>query len=289
MKYTLLYITVLFFISPAYAQQTDKVGQLVSAENFFAALAKEKGMKKAFLTVSDDNTLIFRPDPVQPGKFFKNKQDDPARLSWEPSYAKISKSGDWGFTTGPYTFKETDTSNITYYGQYLSVWKKNQKDIWKLALDLGIPHPKPSKTPKLIFVNPANEKFMHQYSTVRQKQREEIVFSSDELLATTLTADNVIARQTFLAPECRLLFPGYEPIVGKDAVTAFWQKQNVKLTSKPVKADRAYSGELAFTYGDASISRNGEDALYHYVRIWEVQSGFEWNVILEIYVEASKI
>lgn len=289
MKISFIYIITLFSISSAYSQQTDKVSQLISSENFFAALAKEKGIKKAFLKVSDDYTLIFRPDPIEPEKFFKDKQDDSGVLSWEPSYARISKSGDWGFTTGPYTFKESEESTTTYYGQYLSVWKKNHKDIWKLALDLGIPHPKPTKSPKLMFVNPSNERFMHQYSSVRQKQREDLVFSSDELFATTLTADNNVARQTFLASDSRLLFPGYEPIIGKDAVIAFWQNQNVKLSSKPVKADRAYSGELAFTYGNATISKAGDDKLYHYVRIWEMQSDFQWNVLLEIYVDASKI
>jgi hypothetical protein len=55
-----------------------------------------------------------------------------------------------------------------------------------------------------------------------------------------------------------------------------------------VKADRSYSGELAFSYGNASIAKNGENKPYHYVRIWEMQSGFEWNIILEIYIESEK-
>ena len=91
-----------------------------------------------------------------------------------------------------------------------------------------------------------------------------------------------------MAEECRLLFAGYEPVTGKKAVIDFWQKQNVKLTSQPVKADRSYSGELAFTYGNASVEKNGQNKLYHYVRIWEMQPGFEWNIILEIYIEGEK-
>ncbi|HCN84468.1 MAG TPA: hypothetical protein DIT07_12725, partial [Sphingobacteriaceae bacterium] len=103
-----------------------------------------------------------------------------------------------------------------------------------------------------------------------------------------LRADNTLARQTFLANDCRLLFPGHEPITGKETIIDFWQNQNMKLSSQPVKADRAYSGELAFTYGDASINKNGDNKLYHYVRIWEVQPDYQWNIILEIYVEASR-
>ena len=289
MKNVIVNILIIAFVTSASAQQTDKVGQLVSAENFFVALAKGKGIKKAFLTVSDANTIIFRPEPVRVEKFFKNKPDNSGSLFWEPVYAKISKSNDWGFTTGPYTYKESDTSQATYYGDYLSIWKKNQKDVWKLAIDLGVPHQKPGIVPKMVFLNPRDEKFQPQYSDIRLKQREEIVFSSDELFATTLNAGNAAARKTFLTNDCRLLFPGYEPIIGKAAILDFWEEQNLRVHSLPVKADRAYSGELAFTYGDASLEQNGQNKLYHYVRIWEIQPGYEWNIIMEVYVEASKI
>jgi ketosteroid isomerase-like protein len=269
------------------AQTTDKVGQLVSSENYFAALAKEKGIKAAFLKVSDETTLLFRPKPVKALEYFKNQdKDDSGVLSWEPAFARISKSNDWGFTTGPYTYKESDTSTTLYYGQYLSVWKKNKKGVWKLALDLGISHPKPKKPSKLLFNNPASEKFLRQHSENRLEQRKDIVLSSDQLLATILKADNRIARNEFLSDDTRLLFPGHEPIIGKDSVMEFWNKQNALVSSKPIEADRAYSGELAFTYGTATIKKIGESKDYNYVRVWEVQPGFTWNVIIEIFTPA---
>ena len=194
MKKTVLYIITSLFTVSVFAQATDKISQLVSAENFFAALAKEKGIKKAFLTVSDANTIIFRPDPVEVEKYFKNNSRDSGLLSWEPVYARISKSGDWGFTTGPYTYRESENSGETSYGEYLSIWKKNSKNIWKLAIDAGIPHSRPAATQKMVFINPANERFFAQYSLVRQKQREELILSSDKLFSSTLNADNAIAR-----------------------------------------------------------------------------------------------
>lgn len=273
-------------IVTAISQPTDKVGQLVSAENYFAALAKEKGIKKAFLSVSDDNTVIFRPGPVNAIKYFKGKRDSLGILNWEPSFARISKSGDWGITAGPSTFKASDTSK-THYGDYLSVWKKNTKGVWKLAIDIGVVHPKPKTEPVLVFQNAKNEIYQKQRSQNRLQQREDVVFSSDKLMGTILKADDQIALKEFIAEESRLLFPGFLPITGKKNIMNFWRIQGFNLSSEPVKADRSLSGELAFTYGNASILHQGETKKYHYVRVWEVQQGYVWNVIYEAYVQAA--
>ena len=281
--------TILFALNTGLAlgQAVDKVGQLVSAENYFAAMAKEKGVKKAFLAVSDENTLIFRPGPLSAVKYFKKQSDSLGSLNWEPAFARISKSGDWGITSGPSTYRASDTSKIIY-GDYVSVWKKNSKGVWKLAIDLGIHHKKPKSSPALVFQNARNEIYQRQHSGNRLQQRESVVLSSDQLMGTILKADDQIAFKEFIAEESRLLFPGHEPIVGKKAIMSFWQKQGFNLSSESIKADRSFSGELAYTYGNATVQHKGINKKYHYVRIWEVQQGYNWNVILDIYTEADK-
>ena len=286
-KFTTYVLFILLLTSFAEAQTEDKVSQLVSAENYFSALAKEKGIKKAFLNVSTDQTIIFKPNPISPEKYFKKKSDSLGHLSWQPVYARISKSGDWGITSGPSTYKASDTSK-THYGDYLSVWKKNSKGIWKLAINLGVEHKKPKTTQAMLFQNPKNEIYLKQRSENRLQQREDVVFSSDKLMGTVLKADTKVALKEFIADESRLLFPGFEPIIGKKAITTFWEKQGFRIGSEPTKADRCYSGELAYTYGDASIFQKGLNKKYHYVRIWEVQTGYVWKVIFEVYVLAAQ-
>lgn len=279
-------IVALFLISQSgFSQAVDRVSQLISAENYFAASAKEKGIRKAFLKVSDDHTVIFRPGPVNARDYFEKQPDSTGNLSWQPVFARIAKSGDWGFTSGPFIFKQNDTSKTASYGSYLSVWKKNSKEVWKLAIDLGISHKKPVSTPKLLFSNPKNEVYQRQRSDSRLQQREDIVYSSDQLFATILKADNLIGQTEFLAPDSRLLFPGFEPIVGKAKITEFWKAQDLRMTSRPIKADRSFSGELAYTYGDADFFIKGKPKKFSYVRIWEVQQGYNWNVIFEVYTE----
>ena len=282
--YSAFYLILNFFFLPAYSQTSNgQVSSLVAAENYFAGIAKEKGIKKAFLTVSDDETIIFRPAPVKAADYFSKQKSDEGQLSWRPALAKISRSGDWGFTTGPFEYRENENSS---YGDYVSVWKMNNKGVWKLALDLGITHPKPKKDPELSFLDPKSSKYLKQRSAARRKQREEIVLTSDQLFSKTLAKYNNLAYNVFLADDARLLFPGSEPIIGKSSITDFLRNREIKINTEVTDADRATGSDLAYTHGTASISEKGFTKQYHYVRIWEVQDGHKWNVILEIFTPA---
>ncbi len=101
----------------AYAQKSDGTTKsLVSAEKAFAASAAKNGDKSAFLAFAAPDAIIFRPNPVSVKSYYANKENN-KNLSWTPVYARVSKSGDWGFTSGPYVFNGTEKG----YGQYLSI------------------------------------------------------------------------------------------------------------------------------------------------------------------------
>lgn len=265
-------------------QSNGKVNSLIAAENYFAAYAKDKGIRDAFLKVSDESTLLFKPSPVKAEEFFSKKSsNDPGKLDWTPVFAKISKSGDWGFTTGPYSYG-SNLSSATIYGQYLSVWRTNSKGVWKLALDLGMIHPKPLNEPHLNFVDPKNIRFFRQIAEGRLKQREELILTTDKLFSNTLVDNQRLAYNTFFAEEGRLLFPGYEPIIGKTKINNFLSRQQIIVETMPAVANRALGSDLAYTYGKAQITRNKVASQFTYVRVWESQEGFTWNILLEIYI-----
>jgi|JI6StandDraft_1071083.scaffolds.fasta_scaffold40446_2 hypothetical protein len=282
-----LSLLILISLNSIGQESNGRVNSLVAAESYFSALAKKNGSKEAFLKVSDDESLIFRPDPVKVKDFYgKGTVDGPGQLSWIPVYAKISQSGDWGFTTGPYTFLNSPDAEPSY-GQYLSVWKADFKGVWKLALDLGISHQKPVKEPELNFTEPKDIKFYKQISPARLKQRQEIITTTDRLFSNTLMKDQSLAHDVFLAENARLLFPGEEPIIGKARINNFVGKNQMSIESEPLRADRALGSDLAYSYGIAYVTKNKVITKYHYVRIWESQEEHKWNVILEIYTPAS--
>ncbi len=281
---TLLYIILCSTLSTLAQPSTGTVSSLVAAENYFAALAKEKNTKQAFLAVSTDQTLVFRPNPVSAISFFKEQPTNTGILSWQPSFAKISRSGDWGFTTGPYTYKADTLSAKSFYGQYVSVWKTNKKGIWKLALDAGISHPQPQNKPELIFTDPEKTRFFNQKSESRLKQREDMILITDRLFSTTLKKYDILAYNAFMSDDAHLLFPGFEPIIGKQNIIDFLRSKALKITTEPVKADRALGSDLAYSYGSASIVKDKQTSIYNYIRLWEIQNDHKWNVILEIFI-----
>ncbi|MES2874648.1 MAG: hypothetical protein V4708_13060 [Bacteroidota bacterium] len=287
MKSFAIIITLLVSITfKSFGQASNgRVSSLVAAENYFAAKAKENGVRDAFLRVSDNETLVFRPDAVKAEDFYDKKELDPGDLIWEPSYARISRSGDWGFTTGPYIYTAFSDSTKSY-GQYLSIWRANKKGIWKLALDIGTPHPKPAKEIRMDFTDAKDFKFFRQLSPVRLKQREEMILASDRLLANALTKSTALGYNTFLGEDARLIFPGIEPVIGKENINKFIYDQGINIFSEPALANRSLGSDLAYSYGTAQVTTNTRTAKYNYVRIWESQEGFKWNVIVELFSPA---
>ncbi len=67
---------------------------------------------------------------------YKGKSDTSFILSWEPIYAKISGSGDLGYTYGTYTSTVRATGEISK-GTYVTVWEKQADGTWKFVLDTG--------------------------------------------------------------------------------------------------------------------------------------------------------
>jgi hypothetical protein len=283
-RYIFLFCLIILASKHNFGQQSNgRVSSLIAAENYFAAYAKDKGIRDAFLKISDESTVLFKPNPLKATEFYNKKSSaDPGKLQWTPTFAKISKSGDWGFTTGPYSYHDL-LSATTIFGQYLSVWRTNMKGVWKLALQINMKHSKPVVEIPLHFIDPVNLRFFKQISEGRLKQREEMIKSSDLLFSNTLMKNQRLAYDTFFADEGRLLFPDTEPIIGKNNANNFFSRQQIEVETIPQVANRSLGSDLAYTYGKAYITKNKETKRLNYVRIWESQEGYTWNVVLEIF------
>ena len=78
----------------------------------------------------------------------------------------------------------------------------------------------------------------------------------------------------------RLYFPNHLPEFGKVAVLNFITSQKINITSTPIATARAFSGDLAYTYGEAEINNKK----YYYVRIWQIDAAMKWNIIIDAYM-----
>ncbi|MBU0696083.1 MAG: hypothetical protein KKE39_06105 [Bacteroidetes bacterium] len=281
MKYITILVLFLFVGLNCFSQISDgTVRSLVNTEEYFNYLVKNNGINKGFLKVLSKNSIVFRPTPIEARKFYDKKDTANASLNWKPEYAMIAKNGDFGFTTGPYTYSK---NGEFYFGHYLSIWRSDDKNKWKLVLDGGISHPKPTEDLKYEYLDPKDRKFTHLLGPKKIQMREDIVFSTDLLLGKALYNSGITNFNEFYDSQVRLYYPGYLPIIGKENALTFLKDHRLDIETEPTFTDRAFSGDLAYTYGKASILGKS----YNYIRIWKISETMKWNVILDVYIPAS--
>lgn len=266
----------------AFAQKSDGTTKsLVQAEEAFAESLGQNGSKTAFTTFAASDGLVFRPNPVN-AKSYYGTQPDTKDLTWKPAFAKVSRSGDIGFTTGPFVY------GGGAYGQYFSVWKTvNGK--WELVLDLGVSHNKPLKAVTTQFIEPKDH-FQPKFLTDKQRATgAEIIATTEETLNTLLKTHGIPAFSGFVNHDVRVLFPGYEPIIGKDKAVTFFNSMFAKVSLKKTKVVKADGGDLAYTYGVATIDYKADlRESFHYVFIYERQPDAMWNLISMVFSPAER-
>lgn len=268
----------------AYAQKSDgSTKSLVKAEKEFAESLAKNGSKTAYSNFAAADGLAFRPNPVN-AKAFYASQPESKDISWTPVYARVSRSGDWGFTTGPYAEKGDKPA----YGQYLSIWKANGGK-WELAMDLGTSNNKPLNKVNPEFIEP---KDFYKPKFLNDKQRAagaEIIATTEKTLNATLKSYGIAAFSGFLNPDARVLFPGYEPIIGKDKILPFFNGMVSKISLKTTKVNKADGGDFAYSYGVATIDYKADlRESFNYVFIYERQADHNWNIIVQAFAPAER-
>lgn len=118
----------------------DRKMELVAADKAFSALSVKGGPKAAFLSViARDAKLLSDPHLGAEGvRIVFSQLPDNSTLTWEPSFADVSASGELGYTWGRYTLtipsgKIGENPRIRM-GYYVTVWKR-EGGFWKVALD----------------------------------------------------------------------------------------------------------------------------------------------------------
>ncbi|PST84179.1 cysteinyl-tRNA synthetase [Pedobacter yulinensis] len=268
----------------AFAQRADGTTRsLVKAENEYAAAAAKNGLKAATDEYASATGLVFRPNPVN-ARTYNSGAADIQGMTWEPVFARVSRSGDWGVTTGEYSIGTSDKK----YGSYLSVWKA-ENDRWKVALDIGTEHNKPLAKPAARFVEPKDH-YKPKFANAKEiKAGKDIILTTEKTLNTMLKTYGVAAFAGFSNADARLLFPGNEPIVGKEKILQFMNGMVSKINLKTTEADKAAGGDLAYTYGLATVDYKTDlREAFNYVFVWERQSDHTWNIIAQVFVSAER-
>ncbi len=268
------------------AQKSDgSVKSLVNAEKSFVQKIAKDGANAAFKAFAAPDGIVFRPNPINTKNYFATAEDTKA-LSWEPNYARLSKSRDWGFTSGTYTLN----GNKKTYGHYLNFWRGKDGD-WQLVMAAATEANKPlkSKEEKSLFVEPTGTHSPRFASAKDLKSAADIISSTEKTLNTMLKTHGVQAFSGFLNHDARLLFPGTDALIGKNAILAFNNRVIDKINLKTTQANKALGGDFAYTYGLATIDYKADlRESFNYIFIWERQADANWNIIAQIFTVAER-
>jgi ketosteroid isomerase-like protein len=116
--------------------------EIFETEKAFAKLAREKGLKAAFLAYASDEAVINRAGRLYKGKqeieaYFDSQTSKNVQLEWTPTFVRAATSGDLGYTYGPYTSSGVDMNGETQKAQgfFHTVWKRESDGKWYYVWD----------------------------------------------------------------------------------------------------------------------------------------------------------
>lgn len=127
--------------------------KLLDTDKDFCKMSLKYGMKVAFTTYAHNEVIkleqeanpVFGLEALK--AHLKDDKDNPAKLFWTPVKAEISKSNDLGYTFGNWQLPDKTKAgkDTTFYGNYVTIWKKQKNGNWKYVLDTGTNTPKPKE------------------------------------------------------------------------------------------------------------------------------------------------
>jgi ketosteroid isomerase-like protein len=253
------------------APSADRV---IAAERAFAADAAQRGWAAAFRRYAAADAVTLSPDPVNAHEQLAQiPGDGETTLDWRPVYAGISRSGDFGFTTGPFQFRGREG----IVGHYFTVWRRQANGEWRWIFDagtdvrdLGPAVAVDAVIPTLAIADGGAGSAQAAIDEVRALERH-IAFARSE------PRSQLVGR---LAGDVRLNRAGHPAAIGAEAATALALVTALDAVDEPLRIDASAAGDMVFVLGPTAW-REGETPRQGYLaRIWQRQ-GDDWRIVFD--------
>ncbi len=266
-------------LAGAHAQDVDlekAIDSLIAAEKAYAKLADEKGFREASISVFADDAVIFAPTAVNGKKFWREAKENPS-LSWRPAFASISRSGELGYTTGPWeSSKASGVNKPDAFGHFVTIWRKNKEGVWKVALDVGLDHPQPQGVGTEISTQIPSSPIPRSESVNTDLEKAQRSF------AESLKEDEADAIVDNASDDIRVYRNGQLPAVGKKAVEKMLAEDDAKTTRAPSGTGIANPVDLVYEYGEYTKNRDKISEHGIYLCIWRLEFNGAWKVALDL-------
>lgn len=280
MRRTLLFFATCLFVCASVHAETpaEAVRAMVEAEKKFYETGQEKGTRAAFLAFLAEDGIVFRPGPLNGKEVWGKREETGFDLVWEPTFAAIARSADFGYDTGPAKWRANKKEEkFSGHGQFISIWKKQKDGSWKVALDVGIENPQPTGKPETLrTIVPSESKTSVDLNAAQMGRWE-----TQQKFAEAAKKDSAMATMAFAGPEIRVFRDGHFPAVGKEAASKLLDAAAGRLTFQMLGADMSRSADLSYTYGRYSKLRPKGTEQGHYFQIWQTNDAGAWKLVLD--------
>jgi ketosteroid isomerase-like protein len=248
-------------LPPAAALAEVDPAPVVAAERAFAADGLALGVRDSFLKHAAPEGIVLSPEPTLAQAAFGAQpagQQGPA-LVWWPLWAGIARSGDLGFTMGPYSMGGVPRA------WYFTVWAKQPDGGWKWLFDGGPPSDPAGAAPKDSPV--AYARLAARQAGSPAKAMTEVT-RAESALAAAARKDVKGAYLAHVSTDARIAGSKAKPPADRAALEAELDTRPRTILFSPIGGQASSAGDLAWTYGNAAWSSEGQDRRGHYVRIW---------------------
>lgn len=251
---------------------------LVAAEKAFASAAARDGTRAAFLQFLAHDSILFRPEPVDGQTWFDQQPDTPGLLSWKPAFAEMAASGDLGYTTGPWHFRNPAEADPVQFGQYVSVWRHSRQSGWKVVLDAGINCSAGVDDCSSIQVIAIEHDIIRKGAGDQELQKIE-----ERLVELVRQRGYVDAMQTMAAANVWILRMGFLPLQGSKNIAEVLSDPSMESDSKITGAAVAASGDLGYVYGTGRRATAEQvEERFSFLRIWRWGDLDRWELALDL-------
>lgn len=247
---------------------------LAAAEGEFAAQSVREDMRRAFLAhFAADGVFVRGTGWVNARATLEPSTAPPIVLDWHPAYTEVAASGELGLSTGPWTITRKDNPAAPpLYGQFVSVWRREADNAWRVIVDLGVDHPQPALADApLQAVAPPGPGAAHGDDVDEAERR----FAAD---ATALGAREAYTRWS--SPRIRFYRQGAAPLIGLDTVLSSSPAEGPPIAWRIEKAETARSRDFGYARGSFAAPGEAEPRGF-FLRVWHREPE-GWRIILTV-------
>jgi ketosteroid isomerase-like protein len=287
----LVLVSFMLLASLGFSQGTPSAAldSLIAAEKAFAATSVAKGVRESFLMFFAEDGINFQPHPARTREAFLKRPvpavRPPIELNWRPVYADVSRTGELGYTTGPWALKDlSPDKKPTSYGYYFSIWKKQANGEWKVAVDCGIGTPDGSE--QMLQFRPAPQtKWKAGRNINLDSERASLLDLERQFLRVSQSLGIMNGYLKYLSPDARLHRDGMFPMTTPNAIRGFLSTKISTLSWAPIKSDIAQSDDLGYTYGSYELksSATSKTEKGYYVHVWKRDGRGKWKLVVETF------